>query len=287
VVHADGSLRRLGDYSSAGWSPRGLYAVVGRGRRLYAVEPDGTVHWSVVRPRTVSHPAWSLGLGYRVAYLEGTDLRVVGGDGAGDRLLARRLAPVTPAWRPGPGNVLTYASLDGRVIARDADNGRVLWSSRAGERVLDLEWSLGGRELVVLLTHRVLSLGRGGGLRLGVDLPRASAPASIAVHPSGRSAAVAGSRGGVISVSLDRGVSPERTLFAGTGRFSGLAWSPDGRWLLAGWEDADQWVFIGSAGARRGAGARRVSVITRIAAQLDPGASGRGGFPRPDGWCCG
>ena len=48
---ADGSLRRLGDYSSAGWSPRGLFVVAARGRRLYAVEPDGTVRWSIVRPR--------------------------------------------------------------------------------------------------------------------------------------------------------------------------------------------------------------------------------------------
>ena len=81
----------------------------------------------------------------------------------------------------------------------------------------------------------------------------------MAVHPSGRSVAVAGPEAGVVGLSLTRADRSPRKLFDGEGRFSGLAWSPDGRWLLAAWRDADQWVFIGSPGARRGApGARRV-----------------------------
>ena len=109
----------------------------------------------------------------------------------------------------------------------------------------------------------------------------------MALHPSGRSVAVADSRDGVVGLSLTRPGRAPRTLFDGEGRFSGLAWSPDGRWLLAAWRDADQWVFIGSPGAGRGApGARRVVTFSRITEQLDP-AGRAGGFPRVEGWCCG
>ena len=98
---------------------------------------------------------------------------------------------------------------------------------------------------------------------------------------------MADSRDGVVGLSLTRPGRTPRTLFDGEGRFSGLAWSPDGRWLLAAWRDADQWVFIASPGARRGApGARRVITFSRITEQLDP-ADHAAGFPRVEGWCCG
>jgi hypothetical protein len=97
--------------------------------------------------------------------------------------------------------------------------------------------------------------------------------------------AVTGGAGGVAAVELDRraGRAPRR-LFDGQGEFSGLAWSPDGRWLLAVWRDADQWVFIRSPASRRGSPApRRVVTFSNIARQLDPG---RATFARIDGWCC-
>ncbi|HEU0024164.1 MAG TPA: hypothetical protein VFQ12_06015, partial [Thermoleophilaceae bacterium] len=219
VVHADGSLRRLGDYSSAGWSPRGLYVVAARERRLYAVEPDGTVRWSIVRPGAVSHPAWSLDDGFRVAYLEGSDLRVVIGNGDGDRRLARGVAPVTPSWRPGAGHVLTYATLDGRIVTRDVDGGEVLWSERVAERPMNVEWTKDGRRLVTLGPDAIRTYRRGGGAGVRGRLPAAGSAGVLAVHPSGRSAAVAGASGGVLAVSLDEAGPPTRKLFDGEGRF--------------------------------------------------------------------
>ena len=286
VVGADGSLRRLGDYTSAGWSPRGLYVVAARGRRLYAVEPDGTVRWSIVRPRPVAHPAWSPGDGYRVAYLEGRDLRVVTGSGAADQRVDGPVAPVTPAWRPGAGYVLSYVTRGGSIVTRDVYGGRVLWRARAGDRATALQWSRRGDRLVALSGAGVRTYGRAGSPGPSRSLPAGSGARTMAVHPSGRSVAVAGSDG-VVGLSLARAGRAPRTLFDGEGSFSGLGWSPDGRWLLAAWRAADQWVFIDSPGARRGApGARRVITFSHISEQLDPSEDGTG-FPRVDGWCCG
>jgi hypothetical protein len=276
VVHADGSLRRLGDFSSAGWSPHGLFAVATSGPRVYAVEPDGTVRWSIVRPGIVGRPAWSPGDGFRVAYLEGSRLRVVAGDGTGDRLLARAVAPVTPAWRPGGGYVVSYVSRGGRIVTRDTESRRVLWTARGGAAPAQLAWTAGGRRLVALAGDWVVTFGRDGEPGMRRTLPPGVAARFMAVHPSGRSVAVAGSAGGVVAVGLD---GATRKLFDGAGSFTGLAWSPDGRWLAAGWRSAGQWVFVRAPGA---VGARRVVTFSRIAEQLDPGGASE--FPRIEGW---
>jgi hypothetical protein len=68
--------------------------------------------------------------------------------------------------------------------------------------------------------------------------------------------------------------SAARRVFAGAGAFTGLEWSPDGRWLLVAWRDADQWLFLRSAGVRA---VRGVSDISR---QFG------GAFPALGGWCC-
>ena len=97
VVAADGARRRLGDYDGASWSPRGLYVVAWRGGELFAVEPNGQVHWSLARPGPVAAARWSPIDGYRVAYLLRRTLRIVNGDGSGDR----RLAAARHVRRPG------------------------------------------------------------------------------------------------------------------------------------------------------------------------------------------
>ena len=51
IVREDGSKRLLGDYEEASWSqPRGLYVAATDGRTLLAVEPDGTVRWTITAP---------------------------------------------------------------------------------------------------------------------------------------------------------------------------------------------------------------------------------------------
>ena len=126
VVQADGSKRRLGDWREASWSPFGRFVVVARANELAAVEPDGDVHWSIARPK-VRFPRWAGDrIDTRIAYLSGTSLRVVAGDGTGDRLLRRNVATVPPAWLPGEGFRLAYTDRAGRTVVVDADTGRVL-----------------------------------------------------------------------------------------------------------------------------------------------------------------
>lgn len=276
AVHPDGSWRRLGSFSDAGWSPHGLHVVGVDGHRVVAITPAGTRKWSVVRPGRVHHPAWSMGDGYVVVYLEGSSLRAVDGRGAGDRPLRRGAAPVTPAWRPGAGHVLTYARTDGGLETVDADSGVTLWRAavRGGSgRTRSLAWSRNGRRIVALSSRGLTVLDARGRVLRALALPGASR--ELALHPSGERAAVAvtGARGTrVLDVPLGAAGQP-RQLFQGD--VEGLAWSRDGRRLLLAWRDADEWLLLGPDGRVRRA-------LHGVSAEL--GAAG--GFPRLAGWCC-
>lgn len=270
AVRPDGSVRRLGSFSEVGWSPHGLHVVGVEGRRVVAVDPAGVRKWSVARPSRVDRPAWSLGDGFLVAYLEGRALRAVGGNGSDDRLVRRGSAPVTPAWRPGAGHVLTYARTAGGLETVDVDSGRTLWQA-AEPRPLELAWTRDGRRVVALSRGALTVLGRGG--RALRTLPLPGRGRALALHPSGRRAAVAvAGAGGTRVLGVPLGGGRPRQLFQGD--VDGLAWSRDGRRLLLAWRDADQWLLLGPGG--------RVRALHGVSAEL--GAAG--GFPRLAGWCC-
>lgn len=108
IVQPDGSKRLLGDYEQASWSPHGLFVAVTEKHELLAVDPHGTVRWSLARPGTISLPRWSPD-GYRIAYLDRSTLRVVNGDGTDDRRFAGAVAHVAPAWQPNPHNRHIFA----------------------------------------------------------------------------------------------------------------------------------------------------------------------------------
>jgi hypothetical protein len=278
AVRPDGSSRRLGSFSEAGWSPRGLHVVGTDGRRLVAVDPAGTVKWTRARPTRVHDPAWAPGDGFVVAYLEGTSLRAVGGNGDGDRLLRRHAGPVTPAWRPGGGHVLTYAFDGAGLETVDADSGRTLWRTRSllprgsGPYPVALTWARGGRRLVALWSRTLTVLDARGRLLRVHQLPGRGR--ALALHPSGRRAAVAvGGPGGTRVLELPLSGGKPNQLFQGG--VDGLAWSQDGRHLLLAWRDADQWLLLDERG-------RVTRALHNVSAELGTA----GGFPRLAGWCC-
>lgn len=193
IVDEDGSKRLLGDYREASWSPFGRFVAAARANELVALTPNGTVRWSLARP-DVRLPRWGGSrTDTRIAYFSRGQLRVVGGDGKGDRLLAAVAAERAPVWLRGGGHRLAYAAPDGTVRVVEVDTGAV------------------------------------------VDR---DAPARLLEPPATTA-------------------------------------SPDGRWTVVGWADADQLVFT------RLGRPRQIRAVSDVSAQFRSRA-----FPTIEGWCC-
>jgi hypothetical protein len=241
VVAADGSTRRLGSFAQASWSPHGLFVVASTPDVLAAFEPGGRLHWQLARPQ-IRFPRWGgTRADTRIAYLTTGRLHVVAGDGTGD--VDERLPPaarVAPAWRPAAADqhVLGYVTARGRVALVDAGSGKVRWISRPYASPRALAWSPDGGTLALAeRTQVVLFAGATGRER---TLPVAGVRA-LAFAGDGRLALV---RGRSIVVG-------GRTLFVAPSSLAGLAWSPDGGWLLSSLPAADQWVFVQTRGGHR------------------------------------
>ena len=279
VVSADGSRRRLGDYAGASWSPHGRFVVAWRGGELRAVEPGGRVRWSLSRPGSISAARWAPVDGFRIAYLSGGSLRVVAGDGTGDRRVGAARA-VAPTWRPDDDHVLAYVDRLWRVRVLAVDTGRELWRTRPlREGVTQLAWSPDGTRLLVATPVRWLLLGRDGLLVARRSLPAGFVADDFAWAPDGRRLAVVRRNEQRSEVVLVRPGGGSRVLFTGSGRFGRVAFSPDGRRLLVPWPAADQWLFLSAAPGGR------IGAVANIARQFAPGPR-RGPFPDAVEWCC-
>ena len=209
VVEQDGSKRLLGKYREASWSPFGRFIVGSRPNELVALTPAGDVRWSLARAN-VRFPRWGgTRTDTRIAYLSGRELRIVGGDGKGDRVLDRPVPLQAPAWRPGAAHVLAYARPDGTVRVVNTDTGAVLLRDAQPGLLTENEGAA---------VRRVLG-------------------ASAEVDPPVR--------------------------------------SPNGRWLAAGWPEADQLVFV------RTVGARQIRAVSNVSSQFRSRS-----FPTIGGWCC-
>jgi dipeptidyl aminopeptidase/acylaminoacyl peptidase len=280
IVQPDGSKRLLGAYAEASWSPHGLYVAVAKRHELAAVDPHGTVRWSLARPRAISLPRWSPD-GYRIAYLDGSSLRIVNGDGTGDHLFAAAAAPVAAAWRPDSQHVhvLAYVT-DGRSLRiENVDTKHLLAKRRLPAKPSALLWTSDAKRLVVVSAHRLTLFGADG-LPLGsLRLSRTIADAAVAPASHRLALVLAGGRSEVVTVDLDHLHSPPANVFSGGGSFSGLAWAPNAEWLLVAWPTANQWVFV------RTHGAQRIAAVSAISSQFAPGRGARA-FPTLAGWCC-
>jgi WD40-like Beta Propeller Repeat len=275
VVQQDGSKRLLGEYREASWSPFGRFVVAARENELAAVEPDGDVRWTLSRPGVAS-PRWTgIETDTRIAYIDRTGLRVVAGDGTGDRLLVAGFRGRL-AWRPGAGFVLGLATpRDARVV--DVVSGRTRWRRARMGVPTNVSWSTDGRRLLVASRFSV-SVYDGQGAQ-AYELGRGAAPLrSAALSASGQSLAFAAAIDRRSQLWVVPRIRPDasaaRRLFTGAGTFDDVTWTPDGRWILVTWPEAQQWVFVRA----NGAGIRAVSNVSE---QFRSRA-----FPRVEGWCC-
>ena len=288
VVHADGSKRLLGAYDAASWSPQGLFVVATRDHQVVAVEPDGHVRWSLTRPGLVAQARWAPS-GFRIAYREGATLRVVIGNGEGDRLLADGVAPVAPAWRPlAVRNQLAYADRAGKIHVIDVDTREQLLSVPSHRSVEKLLWAEGGRRLIVLSAHPADLNRRQGGIRVvgTPSLPAGHRLLDGAVLADGlfayadydpKADTTALIQAACVTSDPCLLIGPVR-LFQGDGKLENLVVSPDSRWLYFGWPAADQAVFL------RTPGVRKLATVPNIAEEFDPGGIGPAEFPYVAGW---
>ena len=268
LVRADGSARRLGDYTQSSWSPFGHFVVAANRNELVALEPDGSIRWRLARPH-VRFPRWAGGrTDTRVAYLSGSHLRIVAGDGTGDRPVAVA-AHVAPSWREATSAgalALAYADPHGRVRAFEPAPGHTLFRTAPGPLPTALEWSDDGSRLLVVAPRRLRIYDSHG--RLTTSVTGTFRDASFV--PGTRRVALLSLRGRDSVVSL---LGAARPLFRTSGRLAQVVPSPDGRWLLVTWPQADQWLFL------RVAGNRRLRAVGDISEQL-------GGAFAVGGWCC-
>jgi hypothetical protein len=271
VLDADGKKRLLAGYHDASWSPFGRFLVAVRSNELAALEPDGGVRWTLAR-HGVQSPAWTgTPTDTRIAYVDRSGIRIVAGDGTGDRLLApAETGPL--AWRPGRGFVLAYASAR-ELRFQDAETGRVLWraTTHGNPRLhADLEWSTDGRRVLVVNDGTLQVFDAQGDLVARRGPSDGRIVDATFVHGTHR-VLVASTAGGESTVSE---LATGRSVFAGTGVFDEITSSSDGRWLVVEWRTADQWVFV------RLQGRRPLRAFSGIAGQFG------GEETAIDGWCC-
>jgi dipeptidyl aminopeptidase/acylaminoacyl peptidase len=281
VVQPDGSKRLLGDYGEAGWSPQGLFVVATEDRQLVATEPGGRVRWTLSRPNPVHRPRWSPS-GYRIAYLTGSApaLRMVAGDGTGDRPLTTKVADAAPAWKPGAGHVLAYAEVNGAVTVLAADERRVLWRSAPAPAPRELTWSPDGERLLATDADRIRVFDGRGRLLRTIPTPTGAVAFQPHTHRFALTRSPAANQSEVVLLEAERRQRAPQRIFVGAGNLTDLAWSPDARWLLIGWPSADQWLFV------RSSDATKIVAVSDIGRQFTPGGTASPNPPRVAGWCC-
>jgi hypothetical protein len=258
VVDADGSTRHLGDYDQTSWSPFGRFVVATRGDELYALQPDGKIRWKLGRP-VVRDARWAgTPTDTRIAYLSGQRLRIVAGDGTGDHEAGPQMSADTPpAWRPGGVPfVLAYADIRGHVWVFEPDTHRLVFRVPA-THVTKLVWSGDGSRLLVLRRS---------------ELDVYDIHGRRTSHLTGRFADAAFVGRQVVVLTPHAVKLGGSVLFRSSGTLRQVVPSPDGRWLLVTWPEADQWLFV-----RVAPGHHRVTAVANIAEQLG------GGFA-VDGW---
>ena len=275
IVRGDGTRQRLGRWTAATWSPRGLYAAAWRGRELSAVAPNGRVAWTIAARGTVRDATWSPD-GYRIAYRRDAVLAVVAGDGTGARILAQPVRAVAPAWRPGAPHTLAWVDARGRLEVRDVDSGALVWRSPASVgAVTALAWSADGHRLLARGDRRVVVFDVTGKRSWRVRLPHGARVGAAAWAPRGDRLALALRGASATSVYVTRSaLVPRRPVFTTTGTLGSLAWSPNGERLLVRWADADQWLLLSPSAANA-----HITAIGSISRRF-------GAPPTVQGWCC-
>jgi len=284
IVQFDGSKRLLGQWAEGSWSPRAQHVVVTRNHTVAALLPNGTVRWSIARSGAVRAGRWSPD-GFRVTYLNGRELRVVAGDGTDDGSLRRVVGATPPAWRPEGDHELVFSTVDGRIELVRTDTAKTVWRTAAGEVPTQLVWSEDGERLLVLGERSLRVLDADGRKLWSIGLP--VGPSGVAfVRDSHRFVMIrfspATGLSNLVLLQAETDPGEARVLYSASGDFGTLAVSPNGNWLLVGWLNADQWIFLRLS-------ASKVQSVSNIVEQFGgaaPSSPLSKSFPKSVSWCC-
>jgi hypothetical protein len=286
VVRADGSLRPLGPFREAAWSPHARFVVLTGGRHLVVVDPrTGTQRWTITARAPIHGARWSLEATVppccRIAYLtagatvRASSLHVIAGDGTGDRVVARADLRAAPAWRPrSTARELAFIDGSGRL--------RRISATTAADLVpplplpftaTRLAWSADGRRLLVLGAHHLIVLGGSGaravrrldarapdGLVTGSFVGTTHAIAVLRALPAHRS-----------EVELLPASGPGERLATEGDSLSWLVASPDGTRILAGTAAGRTWMVVGTRRTGTLAGASSDPATHPVGPVLDDG----------------
>jgi hypothetical protein len=151
--------------SAAALSPHALYVAVGIGPSLVAMSPDGRRAWTHRTPGPVVAAAWApnpILIAYVVRAGDRYQLRLIEGNGEGDVLLDRDVAPVAPSWR-SDSFAIAYVGRGGRPAVHDRFAGRrtAVAACRGTGPVRALVFAPGGGAGVPAEGWLALATGRG------------------------------------------------------------------------------------------------------------------------------
>jgi hypothetical protein len=287
VVHPDGSMRRLGAWWEGSWSPNAEHVAVTRAHRLAALTPDGTIKWSLARPKMLRGARWSQegkDECCRISYLNGRELRIVAGDGTGDEPLRNVVGKAPPAWRPGVTRQLAFSTLDGRIELVDVDSAKTIWRTDPGDPAIQLVWSEDGLRLLALGERTLRAFDSNGRRLWTIGLP--VGPSGVVfIRKSHRFVLIryspATSRSDLVLYQAESDPGEARFLYSAPGNFGTLAVSPNGNWLLVGWINANQWLFLRLTSAK-------VESVSNIVEQFGGSLKAplETAFPKSVSWCC-
>jgi WD40 repeat protein len=189
-----------------------------------------------------------------------------------------------PAWRPDTFE-LAFSTVDGRIELVDTETGKTVWRTVPGEVPTQLAWSEDGQRLLALGERSLRVLDATGKKLWSIGLP--VGPSGVVfVRDSHRFVMVryspATGRSDLVLLQAETDPGEQRFLYSAPGEFGSLAISPNGNWLLVGWVNADQWLFLRLTAAR-------VQAVSNISQQFGVSTAGKPiskAFPTNVSWCC-
>lgn len=277
LVDREGDRRDLGVWQEGAFSPRGRFVAATRANTLAALDLRGSERWSLRRPFPLSQPVWAPD-GLHVVYRSGQGLRVVNGDGSGDRFLDGPAGPAAPVWLDA--RTVAWADARGRVHAVDALTGRSGWTTPAVRPVRRL---LAGSRRVVAISARSARVirARDGRFQFAHRAPRGEEYVGGAAGGFRTALVRHDARHGLSHIDIvptALQITPPAESPALPGRVVDPVFSPDGKWLLLGWRVADEWLFLSTPIGSK------VAAVPAVGQRLAPISPGRWAFPRVLGW---